>query len=355
MLRRGVRSGLVGLAGCLVFTLSGCSADSAGTDAESNTMANAEANTMANADETASALQIVTTVSPITSLVASIAGEAAAIDGVVPEGTNSHTFEPSPSIAKVLAKADVLYMNGLQLEEPTKKLAEANLKTGADIIELGNNAIPESKYIYDFSFPKDGGKPNPHLWTNPVLAKNYAAQIRDDLSRRLPARASVFAANYDALAGKIDMLAEAMKTATATVPPNQRKLLTYHDSFPYFARDFGWTVIGAIQPSEFDEPSPREVAALIDQVKKEKVVAIFGSEVFPSPVLEQIGKESGATYVDTLRDDDLPGAPGDADHSYLGLMRNDFVTMVNALGGDSSALVALDLTLAIPDKANYAQ
>ncbi len=300
-------------------------------------------------------MRIVTTVSPITSLVAAVAGDTATIDGVVPEGTNSHTFEPSPSIAKVLSRADVVYMNGLQLEEPTKKLAEANLKSGAEIIELGTRAIRESEYIYDFSFPKAGGKPNPHLWTNPLLAKNYAAQVRDDLSKRMPDRAPMLSANFDALAARIDALSEAMKKATATVPTAQRKLLTYHDSFPYFARDFGWKVVGAIQPSEFDEPTPRDVAALIDQIKKEKVVAIFGSEVFPSPVLEQIGKESGSTYVDTLRDDDLPGAPGDKDHSYLGLMRSDFVTMVNALGGDSSALVALDVSLPIRDTAEYAQ
>jgi ABC-type Zn uptake system ZnuABC Zn-binding protein ZnuA len=300
-------------------------------------------------------LKVVTTVSPITSLVAAVAGDLVDIDGVVPEGTNSHTFEPSPNIAAVLSKADVVYMNGLQLEEPTKVLAEANKKAGALIVELGSNAIKETEYIYDFSFPRDGGKPNPHLWTNPILAKQYAGQIRDDLSKRLPDRADVFAANFTLLAEKLDLLTATMKTATATVPAEQRKLLTYHDSFPYFARDFGWKVIGAIQPSEFDEPTPRDVARLIEQIKAEKVVAIFGSEVFPSPVLEQIGKESGATYVDTLRDDDLPGVPGDPDHSYLGLMRNDFVTIIGALGGDPEPLKALDLSLPTPDKANYAQ
>ena len=336
----GAATALLGLAGC------------------SSTESSSTESTESRGDDAGASFRIVTTVSPITSLVAAVVGDAvgvAGIDGVVPEGTNSHTFEPSPSIATVLSKADVVYMNGLQLEEPTRKLAEANMKTGAEIIELGNRAIPESEYIYDFSFPKDGGKPNPHLWTNPELAKNYAQQVRDDLTQRLPGEAAVFAKNFDTLAAKIDMLSAAMKTATATVPVEQRKLLTYHDSFPYFARDFGWTVVGAIQPSEFDEPTPRDVASLIDQIKKEKVVAIFGSEVFPSPVLEQIGKESGATYVDTLRDDDLPGAPGGNDHSYLGLMKADFVTMVNALGGDSSALTDLEVSIQMPDRVRYAQ
>ncbi|MGH3389406.1 MAG: metal ABC transporter solute-binding protein, Zn/Mn family, partial [Actinomadura sp.] len=90
-------------------------------------------------------------------------------------------------------------------------------------------------------------------------------------------------------------------------------------------------------------PSPREVARLIAQVKAERVPAIFGSEVFPSPVLERIGREAGVRYVDQLRDDDLPGDPGSPEHSYLGLLRFDFVTMVEALGGDPAALRQLDV------------
>ena len=111
-----------------------------------------------------------------------------------------------------------------------------------------------------------------------------------------------------------------MRTAFATVSPGERKLLTYHDAYAYFARDYGWTVVGAVQPSDFEEPTPKDVAALIDQVRGEKVKAIFGSEVFPSPVLAQIGKETGAQYVDVLRDDDLPGKPGAPEHSWIGLM-----------------------------------
>ncbi len=356
---RKTKIGVFVLAITVVGTLVGCSANNG--DAANTAIDATPGDSALTTDAvsgSAGKIRIVTTVSPITSLVAAVVGDVAdvaSIDGVVPEGTNSHTFEPSPAIASVLSEADVLYMNGLQLEEPTKKLAEANQKAGAQIIELGTNAITEDKYIYDFSFPKDGGKPNPHLWTNPNLAKNYATQVKDDLVKRLPDQAAALDANFNALVVKLDALSAAMKTATETVPVDQRKLLTYHDSFPYFAQDFGWTVIGAIQPSEYDEPTPRDVANLIDQIKKEKVVAIFGSEVFPSPVLQQIGKESGATYVDTLRDDDLPGAPGDKDHSYLGLMRTDFVTMVDALGGDSAVLKSLDISLPMPDRANYAQ
>lgn len=307
-------------------------------------------------DESASnegRIKIATTVAPITSIVASIVGDRADIEGIVPEGTNSHTFEPRPSVAELLSGADVVYINGLVLEEPTKELAQENLKDGADIVELGTLTIDEDDYIYDFSFPESGGKPNPHLWTDPTLAREYAEIVKDDMSERDPDNASYYAANYEAFSELIDEFDAAMREAFDTVP--KRELLTYHDAYAYFAKTYDWEVIGAIQVSDFEDPTPGEVADLIEQVEAEGVPAIFGSEVFPSPVLEQIGREAGVEYVDELRDDDLPGEPGDEEHSWLGLMRFDYITMTQALGGDPSALEAFELRSTAPDRATYPQ
>lgn len=146
-----------------------------------------------------------------------------------------------------------------------------------------------------------------------------------------------------------------MRDAFDTIPDGNKKLLTYHDAYAYFAVDYDWEVIGAIQVSDFEEPTAREVADLIRQVEQEQVPAIFGSEVFPSPVLEQIGQEAGVEYVDVLRDDDLPGEPGDPEHSWLGLMRFDFVTMTDALGGDPAALESFEVRNVAPDEADYPQ
>lgn len=288
-------------------------------------------------------LQVVTTVSPITNIVQNIAGDLVDVTGLVPEGTNSHTFEPAPSDARLLAEADVVIVNGLHLEEPTVKLVVDNVRKGVQIIRLGDRTITPDEYIYDFSFPKEEGDPNPHLWTNPLYGKSYAQIVLKTLSILDTANGAAFSRNYAAFAAKIDALDQAVRRATSTVPEQRRTLLTYHDSFPYFAREYGWKVIGAIQPSDFSEPTPREVARLIDQIERLKVPAIFGSEVFPSPVLQQIAKETGARYVDELRDDDLPGKPGDANHSYLGLLVFDFKTIVGALGGDASAFANLDV------------
>ena len=298
-------------------------------------------------------LLVATTVAPITSIVANIVGDRADVAGIVPEGTNSHTFEPQPSAAELLSTADVVYLNGLDLEEPTRELAEANLADHGAIVELGPLTIPAEEYIYDFSFPEEGGKPNPHLWTDPLLALRYAEIVRDDMSERDPRNADYYAANYDAFAEVISDLDAAMRTAFATIP--ERKLLTYHDAYAYFADDYDWEVIGAIQVSDFEDPTPRDVAELIEQVEAEGVPAIFGSEVFPSPVLEQIGREAGVEYVDVLRDDDLPGQPGDPEHSWLGLMLFDYITMTEALGGDALALQAVEVNNVAPDEATYPQ
>ena len=299
-------------------------------------------------------LRVVTTVAPITSIVAAVAGDAAEVRGVVPEGADSHTFEPAPSTAETLARADVVFVNGLFLEEPVVELVRQVAPATARVVELGNAVLPEDEYLFDASFPREGGRPNPHLWTDPTYARRYAEVVRDTLADLDREHAGTYAANHAALAARIDDLDAAMRQSFATLPRERRQLLTYHDAYAYVARSYGWDVIGAVQVASFQDPSPKEVAELIDQVRRLGVPAVFGSEVFPSPVLEQIGKAAGVRYVDVLRDDDLPGAPGQPEHSWLGLLRFDYVTMVEALGGDASALRALDVS-GLPDRAEYPQ
>jgi ABC-type Zn uptake system ZnuABC Zn-binding protein ZnuA len=334
--RRPLAAGIALLSLAVVAAgLAGCSADDSGGSA--------------------GRLQVVTTVSPVTSIAANVIGEGAEITGIVPEGTNSHTFEPPPSAAAVLSRADLVLINGLKLEDPTRELAEESQKDGAEIVEVGTTVLPESQWIFDFSFPKEEGKPNPHLWTDPLYAIKYAAVIRDTMVRRDPANKAAYEANYTAFEQNATALSDAIRKDQQTIPGGKRELLTYHDAYAYFAKDYGWRVIGAIQPRNFEDPTPKEVAALIDQIKREHVPTIFGSEVFPSKVLAQIGKETGARYEDTLRDDDLPGKPGDTEHSWLGLMRYDYRTMIRGLGGTTAALDALDVRDVAPDRATYPQ
>ena len=252
-------------------------------------------------------LKVATTVAPITSILLNIGGNRIAIHGLIPDGVDSHTFEPKPSDAVVLSRADIFIMNGARLEGATEGIAKKNLKNKEKIYKLADNSLQgedeKNGFLYDFSFPKADGNPNPHLWMNPKYALKYAALIRDWLSENDPKNKEYYAANYDRFAATIAQLDAAIRKDMESVPAKARKLLTYHDSWAYWAREYGWTVIGAIQPSDFKEPSAKEVADLITQIKKESVPAIFGSEVFPSKTLETIAKESGAKFEEQLRDD----------------------------------------------------
>ena len=285
---------------------------------------------------------MVTTVSPITSITENIGGTRIRLEGLVPEGVNSHTFAPSPSVAKLIAEADLIVINGLFLEEPTLKMAKANMKQGAVILSLGEQTLSREKWQFDFSFPQSEGRPNPHLWPDPLLALRYAELVRDELADLDPSNAGYYTENYDAFKSRIMELDRAITAAVESIPPANRRLLTYHDSWAYFADRYGMDVIGAAQPSDFKEPSAREVAGLIKQVRVLNLPAVFGSEVFPSDVLEQIAREGGAKFIDKLADDDLPGEPGDPRHSYLGLMLQNAEIMIPALGGNVETLAGFD-------------
>ncbi|MEY3805285.1 MAG: hypothetical protein RIR69_97 [Actinomycetota bacterium] len=345
---------IAGVAVVASLVVAGCASDSDGampTEGEASALETC----LSVSEVTGRIPKLVSTVAPITNLIAMVVGDVGpTVDGLVPEGTNSHTFEPPPSAAAVVEDADVVFVNGLGLEDPSIELAENNAEN-AVVCELGTAVLPVSEWVYDFSFPEEGGKPNPHLWTNPPMVQQYLDVIRDVVIKLDPSNKASYEENHAKISQVVTDLDEAMKTAAETMPVENRKLLTYHDAYAYFALRYNFEVVGAIQPSSFEEPSPREIADLIEQVKSLGVKAVFGSEVFPSPVLAQIGAETGVRYIDVLRDDDLLGEPGDATHSWADLMKFNFTTMVEALGGDASALKAVVTDAGVTDKAFYPQ
>ena len=286
----------------------------------------------------------VTSLSPLTSITEAIAGSKIEVIGLIPEGENSHEFEPAPSLVTTLEKADVIILNGFNLETHVIELAKTSKKETTDIVLLADIHIPESNYKFDFSFPEENGHPNPHTWTDPMLGLTFAEEITKRFTDLDPDNSDYYQSNYESFKARIMDLDQLIKDSVSSIPPNNRKLLTYHDSFPYFAERYGLEIIGAIQPSDFSEPTPREGIDLIKQINKHNVPAIFGSEVFPSPILTQLAKESNAEYIDELRDDDLPGEPGDPAHTYFGLLIYDLEILVRGLGGDTSGINEFDVS-----------
>ncbi|SFK56546.1 zinc/manganese transport system substrate-binding protein/manganese/iron transport system substrate-binding protein [Nitrosomonas aestuarii] len=293
----------------------------------------------ANAEEPGKNMSVVTTVPPITNIVENVGGTYVNVVGIVPNGVDSHTFEPVPADAKTLAAADIIFVNGLDLEMPTIKLAEKVKKFDAPIVHLGNKTLRKEEWQYDFSFPREHGHPNPHLWPNIALTIKYVEIIRDYLVEFDPLHKDAYEANVSVYISKLKQLDEAIFACVKSIPESNRKLVTYHDSFAYFAPRYGMKVIAAIQPASFTEPGPREVIRIIEQIKNEKIPAIFGSEVFPSKIMAQIARESGARFIEELSDDELPAKPSD---SFIGMMVNNMTIMSEALGGDPDCAANVD-------------
>ena len=186
------------------------------------------------------------------------------------------------------------------------------------------------------------GEPDPHLLLDPNFAIRYAKVIFVTLAEHDPDNRDYYESNFNKYTARLVALDEAIQAATATIPESNRRLLTYHDSFGYFAIRYGYTVIGAIQPNDTSQPSAKEVAALIDQLREEGVPAIFGSILFPADVIDQIASETGVT-VSTLLDDGLPGEPDDPEHTYIGMMVQNMRTLAAALGGDPSLMDGVEV------------
>lgn len=288
---------------------------------------------------------VVATVAPLVDMVRQVAGDDVRVASLVPDGTDAHTFEPSARQAAVLAGAAAFIANGLGLEDPSIALAEANLPDGAPIVRLGDTALTRDEWVFDRSFPRERERPNPHAWLDVVRAMRYVDTIADTLAQVAPseaARGRVHARARRYLA-RLRALHQAIAAAAATVPSRNRKLLTYHDSWAYFGPRYGFVVVDAVQPPGLDEPSAGDVRRVVDQIRAVGVPVVFGSEVFPSGVLEAVAEETGVRFVGNLSDDALPGPPGTPEHSYVGMMVRDARIIVAGLGGDTAALDRFDL------------
>jgi ABC-type Zn uptake system ZnuABC Zn-binding protein ZnuA len=293
-----------------------------------------------NSTQEVNKINLVTSVAPITNIVQNIGGEKINLIGLVPEGVNSHTFDLVPSDAIKINNADLIIIDGLNLETEVEKIANNAIAKNSKLhlLKLGDNTVNKADWIFDFSFPKEKGDPNPHLWLNVDYAIKFANLTRDKLIEIDPSNSKYYTENSNKYTKLLKQLDNGIKKSIMTIPPENRKLLTYHDSWAYFAPRYGMKVIGAIQPSDFGEPSAKDVADLIDQVRAEKVPAIFASEVFPTNIIDQIAKEGNITVIETLSDDDLPGKPGDNNHSYVGMMIENMKNMILPLGGNIEEL-----------------
>lgn len=299
-------------------------------------------------------LRVVTTFAPLTNLVGlMVDGTDVIVNGLVPDGSTVHVHRISAAGNELIQKADVVLTNGLGLEAGNVELTKQALPDGTVLCEAGAVALATSAQLYSDTYPDDGTYTNPHGWMSPNVALRYLNGIRDALSVRIPTGVDTLDANYAKLSYLMMQIDTAMKTATETVPSRARQLYSYHDSLVYMARYFGYEYLGAAQLPDLTEPDATVVAKTVADLKLKEPVAVFDSEEFDSGVIADIGAQLKIPHAARLADEVLPGKPGEARHSWAGMILQNYIAIVENLGGDASALKAINPDVGLTDTAVY--
>ena len=273
------------------------------------------------------AYQVITTTSIFADLAKMALGDAAHIESIIPAGADVHTFEPSPSDVEKIQSADLIIANGLGLDSWIQSLIDAAGKGEADTLLLGEGLDQESGWVY-LSNAETPGTFDPHIWLDPKGAVLYVQRIADHVSRNAPDLAQRIAATSADGITKISAIDADLAVDFAAIDPDQRKIVTMHDAFGYFARAYGIEIVGVAVASPGQDPSAQEIRALIDAIRAAGVTALFSEVQLPSKVLDQIAAETGATVLQDLYSDALGASPAD---SYLGVMRTNADAILGAL------------------------
>jgi zinc/manganese transport system substrate-binding protein len=279
-------------------------------------------------DAPAAKIKAVATISILGDLVRNVGGDRVAVTTLVGPNGDAHVYSPTPGDAKELATANVVFVNGLGLEGWVTRLVTAS-GTKAPMIVVSTGVTPRRM--------PDDDKPgrlvtDPHAWQSVADAKIYVANIRDGLAAADPAGTAVYAANAQAYLGKLDELEQEITTAIAAIPAERRKIITTHDAFGYFGAAYGMSFIAPEGLSTEAEPSAKDVARIIRQIKKQKIPAVFLENVADPRLMAQIARETGAAIGGKLYSDAL-SAPGGPAATYIDMMRHNIRQFTKALVG----------------------
>ena len=272
----------------------------------------------------ADALVVVATTTVFADLVRQAGGTLVRVTSLVPAGGDPHTYAPTPSDVRSIAGADLVVMNGLGVDDWLKPLLAEAKRPASALVELG----PDEPGVTYLAGSGGTGSVNPHLWLNVVYAELYVKRIVAALQAAAPGKQAALKASGDAYLARLAALDGVIRAQIATLPAANRKLVSYHDAFPYFAAAYGLTIVGTVVPAPGQDPSAGQVVALIDTIRASRVKAIFSEAQFNPKVEQQLAAEAGVTVVSNLYNDALGAPPVD---TYEGMMRWDADRVVEAL------------------------
>lgn len=268
-------------------------------------------------------LTVVTTSSVFADMIGNVGGDRVTVSALVPHSADVHTFQPSPADVRAVAGARLLVMNGLGLDDWLRDTIVNASAAGTPLVELGTGL--QGVQLLPGEEP---GTQNPHLWMSVPYAMGYVGEIEDALVRADPPNADAYHRGANAYRERLDALDQKIRGDINAIPAANRRLVTFHDAFPYFAREYGLEIVGVAVEAPGQDPSAAEIAALIEAIKAAHVKAIFSEDQFPTQLVDQLAASTGATVVADLYDDSLGDPPVT---SYEALMTWDVDQLVDAL------------------------
>jgi zinc/manganese transport system substrate-binding protein len=264
-------------------------------------------------------IRIVASFSILGDFARNVGGERVDVTTLVGPNSDVHVYTPAPADAKKIADARLVIINGLGLEGWLPRLVQSSGGKAA-IVTATSGIAPRTL----------GSDADPHAWQSVVNAKSYVANIRDALVTADPVGAPSYRANAGAYLTKLDALDREVRDAVAQIPEARRKVISTHAAFGYFAAAYGVAFIAPQGVSTESEPSARDIAAIITQIKTGKIPAVFLENISDPRLMRRISSETGARIGGTLYSDSLTAENGDAP-TYIDMVRHNIKALTSAL------------------------
>jgi zinc/manganese transport system substrate-binding protein len=264
-------------------------------------------------------IQIVASFSILGDFARNVGGDRVNVTTLVGANSDVHVYTPAPADAKKIADAKLVIINGLGLEGWLPRLVQSSGSKAA-IVTATSGIAPR----------KLGSDADPHAWQSVVNAKIYVANIRDALIAADQAGAPAYRANADAYLAKLDALDREVHEAVGQIPEARRKVISTHDAFGYFAAAYGIAFIAPQGVSTESEPSARDIAAIITQIRTGKIPAVFLENISDPRLMRRISAETGARVGGTLVSDSLTAENGEAP-TYIDMVRHNIKALTSAL------------------------
>ena len=264
-------------------------------------------------------LNVVASFSILGDFVKNVGGERVSVSTLVGPDGDVHVYTPAPSDAKKIAEAKLVIINGLGLEGWLPRLVQS-AGSKAVIVTATDGIAPL----------EIGSDADPHAWQSVADAKVYVTNIRNALVTADPAGAGIYRANTETYLAKLDALEREVREAIAQIPPARREVISTHRAFGYFAAAYGIEFIAPLGVSTESEPSARDIAVVITQIRNLRIPAVFLENISDDRLIQRIAAETGARIGGTLYSDSLTGEKGDAP-TYIDMVRHNIRTLTGAL------------------------